>query len=82
MPSLIVFGVINQNTPQQNAGLFVGEGNIGGWDANMKLSQGHGGLYGYFNMMPFQVNILFDNFEGVDGVMNDSDVKSSIVANV
>ncbi|QSO48264.1 hypothetical protein [Alicyclobacillus mengziensis] len=81
MPSFIAFGMINQNTPQENAGIFMGEGNIGGWDANMKLSQGHGGLYGYFNALPMQVNILFDNFEGIDGAINDADVKSSVVAN-
>ncbi|MCF8567596.1 hypothetical protein LLE49_23015 [Alicyclobacillus tolerans] len=81
MPSLIVFGAINQNTPQQNAGLFIGEGNIGGWDANMKLAQGHGGTFGFFNAYPVQVNIHFDNFQLVDGVMNDNDVKSSVVGN-
>lgn len=81
MPSLIAIGAINQNTPQQNAGLFIGEGNIGGWDANMKLSQGHGGTFGFFNGFPLQVNILFDDFEAVDGAINDTDIKSSIATN-
>lgn len=82
IPSLIAFGVINQNTPQQNAGLFLGEGNIGGWDANMKLSQGHGGSYGFFNLYPLQVNILFDNLEVIDGMINDPDFKPTMTANV
>ncbi|WP_067625825.1 hypothetical protein [Alicyclobacillus acidiphilus] len=82
MPSLIIFGVINQNTPQQNAGIFVGEGNMGGWDANMKSAQGHGGLFGYFNAFPMQLNVVFDNFEAIDGAMNDSDVKTGLVSNV
>jgi hypothetical protein len=43
VPSLMIFGVINQNTPQENAGTFIGEANFGGWDANMKANQGHGG---------------------------------------
>lgn len=81
MPSFIAIGAINQNTPQQNAGLFIGEGNIGGWDANMKLSQGHGGTYGFFNAFPMQLNILLDNFEAVDGAINDPDVKVSAVVN-
>ncbi len=81
MPSLVYFGIINQNTPQQNAGIFLGEGNIGGWDANIKLSQGHGGTYGFFNMFPAQFNLIFDNFEVIDGAIIDPDVKASIVAN-
>jgi len=81
MPSFIAFGMINQNTPQQNAGIFVGEGNIGGWDANMKLAQGHGGTYGAFNAYPIQLNVLFDNFEGIDGAINDPDAKPELSAN-
>lgn len=81
IPSLIAFGVVNQNTPQQNAGLFMGEGNLGGWDANMKLAQGHGGTFGFFNIFPLQANILFDNLEAIDGMMNDMDFKPTVAAN-
>ncbi|GMA57667.1 hypothetical protein C7445_10356 [Alicyclobacillus sacchari] len=82
MPCVILVGVFNTNTPQQNAGSFFGEYNVGGWDANMKLCQGHGGLYGFFNWHPVQVNVNFDNFELIDGAINDADLKPSATANV
>ncbi|RIV22046.1 hypothetical protein D2Q93_09715 [Alicyclobacillaceae bacterium I2511] len=82
MPSFIAFGVIAQNTPQQNAGLFVGEGNFGGWDANIKLAQGHGGTFGWWNLFPAQLNVLLDNLEFIDGMMNDADLKPVISANL
>lgn len=82
MPSFIAFGVINQNTPQQNAGIFVGEGNVGGWDANMKLAQRNGGTFGWFNWLPLNLNVNFDNFEIIDGAMIDPDVKPMAGANV
>lgn len=82
MPSIIIMGTVAQNTPQQNAALFMGEGNIGGWDANMKLAQGHGALYGFFNFMPLQFNLLFDNFELIDGIMNDQDFKPVVEGNI
>ncbi|RIV22047.1 hypothetical protein D2Q93_09720 [Alicyclobacillaceae bacterium I2511] len=81
MPSIILCGVFHTNTPQQNAGSFFGEYNFGGWDANMKMSQGHGGTFGFFNVFPFQVNINFDNLEIIDGMMNDMDVKPLLGSN-
>lgn len=82
MPCLIIVGMVNQNTPQQNAGIFVGEGNLGGWDANMKLNQGHGGYFGFFNFTPAWANIIVDNMEIVDGVINDQDLKPKMGINV
>ncbi|MCL6600497.1 MAG: hypothetical protein K6T81_17450 [Alicyclobacillus macrosporangiidus] len=82
MPSLIVFGVINQNTPQQNAGLFIGEGNLGGWDANIKQNQGRAGIFGWFNVTPMWANINVDNLEIADGVIMDQDVKPTIGVDV
>ncbi|MCL6454725.1 MAG: hypothetical protein K6T78_14055 [Alicyclobacillus sp.] len=81
MPALIAFGVINQNTPQQNAGLFVGEGNVGGWDANMKMSLAEGGCFGFFNVFPVNANLNFDNFEFIDGAINDADYKATVSFN-
>ena len=78
MLSLIILGIVNQNTPQENAGLFVGEGNMGGWDANMKINQGHGGYYGSFNLTPGWINLNIDNLEGIDGLINDQDLKVTI----
>lgn len=75
MAAIIVIGALNTNSPQQNAGAFIGEYNFAGWDANMKLGQGHGGTFGFFNWYPLQFNLNFDNFEGIDGAMNDADLK-------
>ena len=82
MPSIIIVGAINSNTPQQNAGVFVGEFNHAGWDANMKLNQGHGGLYGFFNVIPAQFNLNLDNLEMIDGAINDQDLKPLFGTNV
>lgn len=75
MPSVILVGALNSNTPQENAGAFFGEFNFSGWDANMKISQGHGGTFGSFNWFPLNVNVAFDNFEMIDGAMIDNDLK-------
>lgn len=82
MPSIILVGAFNSNTPQENAGTFVGEYNVGGWDANMKMCQGHGGTFGWFNVFPMQLNLNFDNLEGIDGMMNDMDFKPQLSTNV
>lgn len=75
MPSIVLIGAVNSNTPQQNTGIFIGEYNLGGWDANIKLNQGHGGLYGFFNIIPLQWNLNLDNLEIIDGAINDQDLK-------
>lgn len=82
MPCLIVLGTVSQNTPQENGGIFIGEGNLGGWDANMKINQGHGGYYGFFNFTPAWVNMNVDNMEVIDGIMNDQDVKLNMAVDV
>lgn len=71
MASIIIVGVLNANIPQQNAGIFIGEFNYSGWDANIKLNQGNGGLYGFFNVIPAQLNLNIDNWEVLDGLIND-----------
>ncbi|MDQ0188818.1 hypothetical protein JI721_12535 [Alicyclobacillus cycloheptanicus] len=81
MPSLIAIGTIMQNTPQQNAGVFLGEGNVGGWDCNRKMSQAYAGTWGFFNALPIQVNVNIDNFELIDGTIFDSDWKGAQAAN-
>ncbi|GGJ10613.1 hypothetical protein GCM10010885_19770 [Alicyclobacillus cellulosilyticus] len=82
MPSIIICGALNSNTPQQNAGAFFGEFNFGGWDANIKLNQGHGGLYGFFNLIPAQLNVNLDNLELIDGAILDQDLKAEQSANI
>ncbi|QSO48271.1 hypothetical protein [Alicyclobacillus mengziensis] len=82
MPTLIHFGMVNSNSPQQNAGVLIGEINTGGWDANMKINQGHGALFGFFNLVYLQYNVNIDNFEMLDGVINDQDFKPMVGGNL
>ncbi|SIS52293.1 hypothetical protein [Alicyclobacillus vulcanalis] len=82
MPSVILLGSLLMNTPQQNAGAFVGEYNFAGWDANRKMSQAHGGEFGFFNWSPGFYNLNLDSFEGIDGAINDADAKPVIGNNL
>lgn len=44
MPSIFNIGVINSSAPQQNAmGVYLGELNMTGWDANQKVNSAQGG---------------------------------------
>ncbi|WP_376738331.1 hypothetical protein [Alicyclobacillus mali (ex Roth et al. 2021)] len=71
---LILSGVLNTMTPQQNAGVFLGQINIGGWDANQKYGAGKALDAGVFNVL-ISTNTLFDSFEVLDGVIHDQDLK-------
>lgn len=75
MPSIVNVGALSVNNPQQNAGIFLGNTVITGWDANMKFNSGNGGFFGFFNYSIASVNSNFDGFEAADGNMNDQDVK-------
>ena len=82
MPSFIAFGVVNQNAPAINAALFMGEGNVGGWDANLKFNAGRSGIFGFFNNIALWTNINIDNMEVIDGAINDQDLKPTFGLNV
>lgn len=82
MPAFIRGGMLNVNTPQQNAGVFAGQYNIGGMDANMKITKGSASHFGFFNIVQGQVSIGVDNMETADGVIFDSDVKPQVSFNV
>lgn len=82
MPTMIACGAINASSPQQNAGVFLGQVNITGWDANMKINLGHGAFFGFFNYEVSDVNTLFDNLEWMDGVIFDQDMKISWNSNI
>lgn len=79
MPSLINVGIININTPQQNANVFIGESVITGMDANMKFNTGLAGTFGFFNAISGNINANFDNFEIADGNIYDQDLKPNII---
>ncbi|QSO50244.1 hypothetical protein JZ785_14855 [Alicyclobacillus curvatus] len=82
MPSIIIGGALNSNSPQANSGCFVGSYNFGGWDINMKQTVGAGGTFGVGNIVILQKNIAVDQGEGVDGAMNDLDVKHQVSVNI
>ncbi|GMA65309.1 hypothetical protein NZD89_07665 [Alicyclobacillus fastidiosus] len=71
----ISFRTINVNAPTQNSGVFVGDINIPGWDANQKYNSAHASIYGFSNIEAATVNVIMDGQEVVDGVINDQDVK-------
>jgi hypothetical protein len=69
--------MINVNTPQQNAAVFVGQNAAGGWDANMKFNTAQGGNFGIMSLQLDGMNIMLDNMEFIDGIVNDMDIKIS-----
>ncbi|WP_067625833.1 hypothetical protein [Alicyclobacillus acidiphilus] len=75
MTSFISFRAINVNASSQNSGVFVGEIRIPGWDANQKSNSAHAAVYGSSNVEATTVNVTVDNFEAIDGMINDQDVK-------
>lgn len=81
IPVFILSGAVNTMTPQQNAGVFLGQINIGGWDANQKFSAAKAGNYGFFSVY-MSFNVLNDSFEFIDGMINDQDLKINYEANV
>lgn len=82
MPVFVAFGMLNSNAPTQNAGLFIGQNAITGWDANQKLNLGHGAQFGWFDLSLANVSVNFDGFELIDAVMNDMDAKISWSTNL
>lgn len=75
MPCVVSFRAINVNSPQQNSGVFIGEVNITGWDANVKANAAHASVYGFSNLEAATINATMDGQEFLDGTMNDWDYK-------
>ncbi len=75
MPCYITFRGINVNATSQNAGIFVGDISVPGWDANQKTNSAHAAIYGSANIEAKTVNVTVDGQEFIDGVINDQDVK-------
>lgn len=83
VPSIFNIGIVNSSTPQQDAiGVCLGEGNITGWDANMKMNTAQGGNFGVFCVQTGVLNSTFDGLEGADGNLADQDIKGQVAANV
>lgn len=76
MANLISIGAVNVNIVQQNAGVFMGQVNVSGWDSHQKLNLGHGALFGVYNWSIGNFNRTFDGLEVMDGIMMDQDIKA------
>lgn len=68
---------IECGTFNQNAGLFIGETTITGFDSHEKQNMGHGQTFGNVNQAQGNLNIIYDP-DNIDGVMDDRDVKSGM----
>lgn len=76
-------GQINSSTPQQAAmGVYLGELNMTGWDANMKFNTAQGGIFGVLCVQTGIINNMFDGLEGADGNIADQDMKAQVAGNV
>lgn len=78
VPSVINLGIMNINSPQPSAAIFVGEGFVNGMDANRKYNLNMGGNYGFFNLNTGILNNNVDSFEMIDGVIFDQDLKPNV----
>lgn len=77
MPTIISFGYMHVQSALQNAAVFIGETNVGGWDAHGKTNSGHGPVYGWNCLETGTINLTDDGREWFDGIINDQDVKIS-----
>jgi len=75
VPTVIAFQAILSNTPQQNAGIFIGEINIGGWDAHVKSNAAQAAVLGSHNVHWLTRNLNVDSYELFDGLILDQDFK-------
>ncbi|WP_223587958.1 hypothetical protein [Neobacillus bataviensis] len=81
MPSVINLGMLNVNSQQPSAAIFIGESVVTGMDANRKYNLGIGGIYGSLNAVTGNLVNNADSFEVMDGVIFDQDFKPSIGGN-
>ncbi|MCF8568074.1 hypothetical protein LLE49_25445 [Alicyclobacillus tolerans] len=82
IPAFVFIGVVNDNTPQQNAGVFIGQINNGSWDANMKFQAAKTGNFDVMSTNFQPLNFFWDSFEFIDGVVNTQDIKPDMEANL
>lgn len=69
---------VSVNTMQQNCVVAVGESHITGMDANEKVNQSHGSIYGNGNHSVLNHNQNYD-LDVMDAIIEDQDIK---VANI
>jgi hypothetical protein len=76
--SNLTFESVNVNTMQENAMVSIGEGHVTGMDANEKVNQSQGSIYGNKNHFLYNINVNNDQ-DTVDGIIDDQDIK---IANI
>lgn len=82
MAMVVTFNMVNiAGSPQQNAGIFVGETAMTGWDANQKQNFAMGGNFGSLDVRQANFSWQFDP-DAVDAIINDLDNKAALNTNV
>jgi len=71
---------VNVNAMTNNNSLSIGKGHINGMDGNNKNNYSIGNLYGHENQIRHNVNYV-DDQDGVDGIINDQDIKITNIEN-
>lgn len=71
----IAFQGLGVNSMQQNAGVFVGDAQITGWDQHQKSNKASGDIGGDHNVEIAGLHVNYDA-DGMDGVFLDSDHKA------
>ncbi|GMA55582.1 hypothetical protein C7445_102181 [Alicyclobacillus sacchari] len=77
METHVAFQGMNISSMQQNAGVFVGDSRITGWDQHQKTNKATGDVYGDHNEEVCNVNINFDT-DVIDAFIRDDDVKTGL----
>lgn len=68
---------IDCETITQNAGIFIGETTVTGFDSHEKDNMGHGHTFGNVNQSQGNLNIIYDP-DTIDMTIDDRDVKSGM----
>ncbi|GHH97746.1 hypothetical protein [Neobacillus kokaensis] len=74
----LTFESVNVNTMQQNSLVSIGEGHVTGMDANEKINEPQGSIYGNGNISLGNYNVNNDQ-DVLDAIIDDRDIK---IANV
>lgn len=77
----ILFQSMAVNTMTQNAGVFIGESRVAGFDSHEKDNIGYGKTYGHGNVHSGNVGMNYDP-DQIDMIINDQDLKMGVSTNV
>lgn len=71
------FQSVNVATAMQNAGVFIGQTHMTGWDTHQKINYGQGPQYGEGNQFLWNSSFTYDP-DNLDTWINDQDVKTGL----